>query len=159
MPKYDDFKRKAQDATRKAQRRAGDTPTPEFLNGRYGADQLSRFIFIIALVCFVLAFLPHLHFFTWIGFAALVVGFFRMFSKNHRKRMEENRAYQKWMAGIKAKMGRKNAGGRTSEPKVRQDPDVRLLLCPQCNQKIRVPRVSGTIRVICPNCKHEFYLD
>ena len=30
------------------------------------------------------------------------------------------------------------------------------LTCPDCGQRVRVPRGKGKIRITCPNCKSKF---
>lgn len=35
----------------------------------------------------------------------------------------------------------------------------KIVTCPKCGSKLRVPRGKGTIKVTCPKCKNGFNLD
>ena len=63
-----------------------------FMSGRYGFDQFSGFLCISSLIFVVIgAWLsPVLY---WLGLAALVYSYFRILSRNTRKRYEENLKY------------------------------------------------------------------
>ena len=63
-----------------------------FMQGRYGNDQLNRFLITLAMVLLVLSiFLGD--FLYLIAVAAMVVAYFRMFSKQTYKRAGENQKY------------------------------------------------------------------
>jgi len=59
----------------------------------------------------------------------------------------------------------KSAGSLTSGQRVRQThkkptwaemKQYKYLICPQCTQRLRVPRGKGKIRVTCTNCGNVF---
>ena len=65
-----------------------------FMQGRYGNDELSRFLVFFSLGLMVLSFIPYLR--ILYVFALLLLGFsyYRIFSKNFTKRtMERNRYF------------------------------------------------------------------
>ena len=71
-----------------------------FMYGRYGFDQLGRFLFALAFVfwvlCFFVRFLPWQFLyamFSGINTALYIVAFFRILSKNTYKRTLENEKY------------------------------------------------------------------
>ena len=63
-----------------------------FMQGRYGGDQLNRFLMVMVLICFAVSLFGGRVFYL-IGTAILVYAYFRMFSRNIFKRRAENTAY------------------------------------------------------------------
>jgi len=119
--------------------------------GRYGADQLSRALLILSFVLIVIAgLLPrNLSSLTAIGYIPTLVCIFRIFSKNIYKRKQENYKYLtfensmiKW---FKQKLNR-----------AKDSKTHKYFTCPDCKQKLRVPRGHGKISVTCPKCKKSF---
>jgi len=123
----------------------------KFMYGRYGADQLSRALLILSFVLIVIAgLLPrNLSSLTAIGYIPTLVCIFRIFSKNIYKRKQENYKYLtfensmiKW---FKQKLNR-----------AKDSKTHKYFTCPDCKQKLRVPRGHGKISVTCPKCKKSF---
>lgn len=119
-----------------------------FMQGRYGADQLNRFLMILVIVCLVFS-LFGFRFFYVIGIALLIYSYFRIFSKNLYKRREENAVFlrqkykfEQWFASWKRDM--------------QQRKTHHIYRCPSCKQKIRVPRGKGRIEIRCPKCSQTF---
>ena len=64
-----------------------------FMIGRYGVDQLSKFMVIVAVILWVLnMFVDSRFFYSW-GMLILVLAYVRMFSRNIQKRYQENQKY------------------------------------------------------------------
>ena len=63
-----------------------------FMQGRYGADSLGRFLVWVALILYVLGmFIPYVGgLFSFLGLATLIYTLFRMFSRNTARRTAEN---------------------------------------------------------------------
>lgn len=121
----------------------------EFMQGRYGTDEFSRFIMVVTLVLLVLNMLTRIPLLYLIALLLLVYCYFRMFSRNISKRSSENYAYlqktekvRSWFAHLKR---------RIAESK-----DYHIYKCPSCGQKIRIPRGKGKICITCPKCRKEF---
>lgn len=124
-----------------------------FMYGRYGADELGRVLSAVVLGCLVISmfasFLPVLSVFYWIGIALVIYSIFRMFSKNTSKRYAENQKFLNWRYQMAVKRNQRKT--RFAQRKI-----YRFYKCPQCSQKVRVPRGKGKICITCPKCRTEF---
>ena len=123
----------------------------KFMYGRYGADQLSRALIVLSFILIIiLGFLPsNLSILVVIGYIPTVICIFRIFSKNMFKRKQENYKYLKWESSIT----------KWSKQKLNRAKDSKThkyFTCPDCKQKLRVPRGQGKISVTCPKCKKSF---
>ena len=109
-----------------------------FMQGRYGADQLSRFLTTIGLVLIILNL-----------FVRSNIIVYRMFSRDYNRRYAENQKFLTWQNKIKYKVNnwKRNLADRKTH---------HIYKCPSCGQKIRVPRGKGKIIVTCPKCRTEF---
>lgn len=120
-----------------------------FMAGRYGVDQLNRFLLAAALACMVVSILFRNGFFNLAAIVWLVLSYYRMLSKNHNARYKENTVYLKYSAKVKGFFKRQVSY-------VKQSKDFHIYKCPSCKQKIRIPRGKGKISITCPKCKAEF---
>ncbi|MCI5856249.1 MAG: hypothetical protein MR016_02645 [Agathobacter sp.] len=133
----------------------------QFMQGRNGMDQLAKaesgLIFALLILSVILSILPFksagmalfllLLEIVWI--ALFVHMYFRMFSKNLGKRYAENQKYCTWRYQMTVKWSRmKNEWA--------QRKTHRFFRCPQCRQKVRVPKGRGKICITCPRCRTEF---
>lgn len=115
-----------------------------FMMGRYGVDQLGKFLNIAVLVLFVVSIV--LSFISGVASSILylltlvliVYNYFRMFSRNIYKRAAENQKFLNTKAHLQ------------------QLKTHKFFRCPKCRTKVRVPRHKGKICIICPKCKEEF---
>lgn len=121
----------------------------EFMNGRYGADQLSKFMLGVCLVCLVLNYFTRHRILYLLALVVLGLCYFRMFSRDYAKRSAENQKYLNMVWKVKARFGK-------MKNRAAQSKDFHIYTCPSCGQKIRIPRGKGKIRITCPKCKHEF---
>lgn len=119
-----------------------------FMQGRYGADQLNRFLTILVIICLVFS-LFGLRIFYVFGIALLIYSYFRVFSKNLYKRREENAAFIRMEYRFRQRFA---SWKRTMQ----QRKTHHIYRCPSCKQKIRVPRGKGRIEIRCPKCSHTF---
>lgn len=119
-----------------------------FMQGRYGVDVLSKTLVIGAFICAFLSFVFGKVFYV-LGLVIIVYVYYRMFSKNYERRYRENRSF----VDFKNKVG---AYFRSQKNMMKQRKTHHIYSCPQCNQKIRIPKGRGKIIVTCPKCKLEF---
>ena len=121
----------------------------KFMQGRYGVDSLSRFIAVVMLILIVLNWFVRIPFCNIIAMAALIVLYFRMFSRNIQKRYAENQKFLQFRDRVYNFFA-------NFKSNVAQAKDYHIYKCPHCNQKIRIPRGKGHIMVRCPRCGYEF---
>lgn len=119
-----------------------------FMQGRYGTDALSK---ALVLASFALALLSLFagRIFYILALVLLVYVYFRIFSRDYEKRYRENRAF----LDFKNRVG---AFFRKQKCIAKQRKTHHIYSCPQCRQKIRIPKGRGNIIVTCPKCKMEF---
>lgn len=119
-----------------------------FMQGRYGNDQFNRFLMIVAMVLLILSVFG-LDFLYFVAIAVMVYAYYRMFSKQIFKRSAENQKYLQYAWKVKAKLQQKKS-------LLQQSKTHHIYKCPNCKQKIRVPRGRGRIAITCRKCGHEF---
>lgn len=112
------------------------------LYGCYGMDELGRFVLVMSFVFLLIGFIPHMWWMSILVMGAIIWGYFRMFSKNHQKRRNENLKY------LQLKQKVKSLFKRNKNP-------YRYYKCPKCKLKLRVPKGKGKIRISC-ECGHKF---
>lgn len=121
----------------------------KFMYGRYGFDNLSRFMMIL---WFAIAFI-NLFFKSYILYAVTLIPafliLFRMLSRNIIKRRAENARYQ----AIANKTG---AWFSFRRQKLREIKTHRYRKCPHCSAVLRLPRKTGVHTALCPRCKNRF---
>ena len=146
-----------------------------FQQQRRGIDELSRTMLIVALVLSIIGMIVSKSV-NWLRIvlsllsgALLVLIVIRMTSKNFNKRYQENMKYLTYETAVKDWFRRtfraKNAGGAYKAPRAKREgknptwtelKQFKYLICPQCAQKLRVPRGKGRIRVTCTHCGNVF---
>ena len=119
-----------------------------FMWGRYGNDQLNRFLMILVLVLLVLSMIFRGPFY-FLALAALIYSYFRMFSRNVTKRYAENQTYLTKIYKIRTFFTRQKSMWK-------QRRIYHIYKCPNCRQKIRIPRGKGKIEIRCPKCSTTF---
>lgn len=121
----------------------------QFMQGRYGADQLGQFLSAVGMVFLVISLFSRNQAWFLLAVIVIVYNYFRMFSKNISKRYAENQKYLTMTAGIR----RKTASWKSQ---LAQRKIYHIYRCPGCKQKIRVPRGRGKIEIRCPKCNTRF---
>lgn len=123
-----------------------------FMYGRYGVDQLSKFMLTVTFVLCILSIFIHGRVGALISniiFILIILVYFRMFSRNIYKRAAENEKYLKLTGKIRKKYN-------TEKNIASQRKYYRFYRCPGCNQRIRVPKGRGRIQIRCPKCNEKF---
>ncbi len=124
-----------------------------FMYGRYGADQLSRFMlvlyFVVALAGIIVQNILVDTILWLLNMILLVLMFFRMFSKNIYKRQYENGKYLE----IKNKVTEyfRYIGNKWKFRKTHV-----YQKCPFCKSRLKLPKRKGMHGVKCPKCSNSF---
>ena len=120
-----------------------------FMAGRYGVDKMNQVLSVCSLILIVFGIFFKVSILYWVGLAVIIYIYFRMLSKDIPRRYAENQAFLQqyyrltgWFTGKKQSMER-NKG-------------YRIYKCPQCRQKVRVPKGKGKISIHCPKCSNDF---
>ena len=129
-----------------------------WFQGRYGVDQLSRALIIASLIVSVISWFfgraPAGVYYALRGITLALIAFalFRMLSRNFYARQQElarymnmERSVRNWWQTLRIR--RQNFVNVQKEKK-----KYKYLTCPQCMQKLRVPKGKGRIRVTCSKC-------
>lgn len=124
----------------------------QFMVGRRGLDEFSRFLLIAAVVCMVLSWIfgGLIHAIFWlIGLAALVYCYIRTLSRNIYKRQKENAWYLQ-------KRGDVIRWAKSLKERWQQRKDYRFFRCPACKTLLRVPKNRGKLLLTCRKCGNRF---
>ncbi|MBE6052489.1 MAG: hypothetical protein E7212_01045 [Clostridium sartagoforme] len=137
----------------------------KFLQGIYGIDLLSLVLLFISSL-FNLS-----RYTSFIGFALIIISLLRIFSRNIAKRQAENNSLITVLNKPLSKFGLRIP--YNSQPidftslsylykvlkiKFNEKKNYKITKCPNCGQKLRLPRKKGNIVVTCKRCSHKFDL-
>lgn len=114
-----------------------------FFNYSYGIDKLSKHLYIIGLI--LLMFRRSSTF----GLVCIVYGTWRCLSKNTYKRHRELQSYENFISPLTKKF-------TDFINSINQNRQYRIFKCPNCSQKMRVPRHKGKITITCKKCGTSF---
>ena len=120
-----------------------------FMVGRYGTDDLSKFLLVATAVFLILSLFLGGGIFYLLGLACLVWSYVRILSRDYARRSAENAKFLGMTASL-----RKTA--RIQKRRFAERKDYRFFKCPECSQEVRVPRGKGHIRITCPKCRTQF---
>lgn len=125
------------------------------MQGRYGVDDLSRFIMGVALVLIILAMFANIFSRTVgstldiLGVAAIVYAYIRIFSRNIQQRYAENQKFLQMTSKFRFRFN-------NEKDLMKQRKTHHIYSCPGCGQKIRIPKGKGKIEIECPKCHTKF---
>ena len=127
----------------------------KFMQGRYGVDDFSRFIMGVALTLIILTMVVTMFnrnvgsILDFLGIAAIVYAYFRIFSRNIQQRYAENQKYLQMTSKFRLRFNKEK-----NLMKLRKTHHI--YSCRGCGQKIRIPRGKGKIEIECPKCHTKF---
>lgn len=136
-----------------------------FLNDSYGLDFLSIFLILVSSF-FNLFFITRL-----LASIILVIALYRVFSRNITKRQQELRSFCIHSNKFLRRFNKTLPNNlpvfhfRDLSPIFfnfkrwfKEKQNFKIVKCPRCSQKLRLPRHKGRITVTCKRCLHEFKL-
>ncbi len=126
-----------------------DSKVRDWMRGRRGADELSWTIVVVGLVLEVVGAVARVAWPTWVALACVAYALWRMLSKDVTARSAENAGFLR--ATVPVRKFLRNPKAAAQEAKTHK-----VVKCPKCGQKVRVPRGKGRIRVTCPKCREKF---
>ena len=125
----------------------------QLMAGRYGNDQLNRFISVISLVLMIAAIVLNGtrigRLFWAVALVLLALVYVRMFSRNMYKRSDENSRYLRYRYMLTSKV-------RMVKERWVQRKDYKFFTCPSCKTVLRVPKGKGKINIVCRKCGNSF---
>lgn len=114
-----------------------------YLRDSYGIDRLSKYIYVLGLV------LSFSRFTSTFGYVLIIYGTWRCLSKDKSRRYKELISFENFLRSVKSKYYK----GKTSILEYRQ---YKVFKCPNCSQKLRVPRKKGKLLIGCKKCDTVF---
>jgi hypothetical protein len=124
----------------------------QFMYGRRGTDELSRFLLAVTIVLIVLSWLTSgvVKNVLWVlGLVSLVYAYVRILSRDIYKRQQENawylrkrQAVLRWFQSVKDRW--------------QQRKDYKFFRCPSCHTLLRVPKGKGKLLLTCRKCGNRF---
>lgn len=129
--------------------------------GRYGMDRFNRTLIFLAVGLSVVSlFLARAStagmIITGMSTALVIVVLLRMFSRNFAARQSELYRYLALENKLRAFWARARGDYRKQADELRDRRKYKYLTCPQCAQRLRVPKGKGKLRVTCTRCGNRF---
>ena len=129
----------------------------QFMQGRYGMDQLGRMLSRLCIVFVILNIIFRKQILWYLALACIVVLDLRMFSKNIQKRYAENQKYLVYETKVRSWFSNLKYNITHFQENREKNKGYHIYKCPRCKQKIRIPKGKGNIMVRCPKCQFEFH--
>lgn len=120
-----------------------------FMMGRYGADEYTKFLFVVAMISLLLNIFMYNGIFYILAVALLIYAYYRMLSRDHTRRYKENIKYIQHRDKVKNIF-------RREKSYMMQRKTHHIYTCKGCRQKIRIPKGKGRIEITCPKCGYRF---
>ena len=132
-----------------------------FFLGRYGMDRFGRTLLVGGLILSVLSLFlaraPIAYYVVrGVSWGLLIYAIFRMLSRNIAARQAELSNYMVLESKVRGRWWSAKTKWGNRENTRRERKQYKYLACPQCAQKLRVPRGKGTIRITCSKCGNKF---
>lgn len=125
------------------------------MRGRYGTDNLNRFLLIVAFAVIIIDMFLRWRILDLVTVALLIYVYCRMFSRNINARYRENQKFLQFTAKFRKGRSGGYSGGFSGAGKA-GDKTHKILRCPGCGEKLRVPKGAGKINISCPHCGTKF---
>lgn len=114
-----------------------------YFKENYGIDKLSTHLYIGGIV------LSLFKRTVTLGFVFFIYSTWRCLSRNKYRRYKELQAYENFISPLTKRFSR-------FAYSMNNHKQYKIFKCPNCSQKLRVPRHKGKITVTCKNCGTSF---
>ena len=117
----------------------------QFMRGRNGMDTLAVWALFAGIVLWAADMFFGSMLLSLLGAAAFAYALFRCFSKDRGARGQENARFE--VAEAKMRTEAQGAKRRWDARKT-----TKFFVCPNCGQRLSVPKGKGSLRATCPKC-------
>ena len=114
-----------------------------YFRDSYGVDKLTKYLLVAGLL------LSLTKYTSIVGIIFVFYGLFRTLSKNKYRRYQELSVFENNLLILKQRYYR-------LKTYIKDLPKYKIFKCPNCSQKLRVPRKKGRIIITCKKCGTEF---
>lgn len=121
----------------------------QFMYGRYGADELYKFMTAVWFVLLIVNIFARSLVISLLIGALIGIIYFRVLSRNIEQRRKENYAFVQLAGKVKQFF-------HINRLRIRDRKDHVYRRCPECKKMLRLPRRKGQHTVCCPQCKKTF---
>jgi hypothetical protein len=121
----------------------------KLMAGRYGYDQLSITLIVLSFLPILIAKLSGWTQLSYLTYIPLGLCIYRALSKQLQKRRLENYKFMMLLSPAYSYFNEKRRNIKNSQ-------NYKYFKCPNCKQKLRVPRGKGKVVVTCFKCHTEF---
>lgn len=119
-----------------------------FISGRYGVDSLFYLLFALAAFFAIVNVFLRSIYLQMAVYILVIIALLRMMSRNHTARRRENTAFLSFFNKAKAK--------KQNIERIKNDKTHVYKKCPYCKAMLRLPRIKGKHKTVCPRCNCEF---
>lgn len=117
----------------------------QWMQGRYGIDELTQALMVLGCVLVVLNFILHFDVLYSLSIIAFVLGTLRCFSRNYTARTRELAKYQELMVKPKQQW-------RLLNKRYENRSTTIYFKCKGCDTVLNIPKGKGKLLVTCPKC-------
>ena len=113
--------------------------------GRYGPDQLCMALLVLAVVFFLLSWIPRARWLLCVSLFLCLLALYRFCSRDLLRRRRENDRFIRYWWPVRTKIRRFFRG-------LQERRTSRVFRCPQCRYRLQAPRGKGRVQLFCPQC-------
>lgn len=122
-----------------------------FMIGRYGQDELGKFILYLTLILLVINLFVKTSALSAVALMLIFYSYYRIFSRDTSARYSENKKFLDTIEPLRRKFF-------TSKNKYENRKVYKYIKCPSCKLEMKVPKGKGKIKVTCKSCGNKFII-
>lgn len=122
-----------------------------FMIGRYGQDELGKFILSLTLILLVINLFVKTSALSAVALMLIFYSYYRIFSRDTSARYAENKKFLDTIEPLRIKFF-------TSKNKYENRKVYKYIKCPSCKLEMKVPKGKGKIKVTCKSCGNKFII-